>query len=260
MLNSLPLLDKKVLVPRGKDQAKSFSQLVERFGGIPVEIPLIAFRPIASNERIQDCLRALDTYDWIIFTSNVTVETFFSFLEDGVAVLPKVAVIGKKTEEVLKEKGVQAEFVPSVYVAEEFVEEFLPILEGGSKVLIPKGNLAREYIATALTEAGTQVDEVIIYETYLPEESRLKVRGMLADGEVDILTFTSPSTVDHFMEVVKEFGLYEPMSNCIVSCIGPVTEKKLHEYGLTVHASPKEYTVKDMINSTIDFLKKASLK
>ncbi|MDN3018491.1 uroporphyrinogen-III synthase [Paenibacillus sp. BSR1-1] len=256
MLNSLPLLDKKVLVPRGKDQAKSFSQLVESYGGIPIEIPLIAFRPIASNERLQDCLKALGTYDWIVFTSNITVETFFTFLDDSVGALPRVAVIGKKTEEVLKDKGVQAEFVPSVYVAEEFVEEFLPILKSGSKVLIPKGNLAREYIASALTEAGAQVDEVIIYETYLPEESRLKVRGMLADGEIDILTFTSPSTVDHFMEVVKDYGLHEQMSSCIISCIGPVTEKKLHEYGLAVHASPKEYTVKDMIKSTIDFLEK----
>ncbi|WP_223591121.1 uroporphyrinogen-III synthase [Neobacillus bataviensis] len=256
MLNSLPLLDKRVLVPRGKDQAKSFSQLVESYGGIPIEIPLIAFRPIASNERLQDCLKALDTYDWIIFTSNVTVETFFTFLDDSVEALPRVAVIGKKTEEVLKEKGVQAEFVPSVYVAEEFVEEFLPILQSGSKVLIPKGNLAREYIAAALTEAGAQVEEVIIYETYLPEESRLKVRGMLADGEIDILSFTSPSTVDHFMEVVKDYDLHEQLSSCVISCIGPVTEKKLLEYGLAVHASPKVYTVKDMINSTIDFLEK----
>lgn len=257
MLKQKPLLDKKVLVPRGKDQAKSFSQLVERFGGIPVEIPLIAFRPIEKNQRLQDCLQALDTYDWLIFTSNVTVETFFSFLKNNAgSVLPKIAVIGKRTEEVLKKKGVQAEFVPSTYVAEAFVEEFLPIIETSSKVLIPKGNLAREYIATALTEAGAQVDEVVIYETYLPIENRIKLAQMIAEKQIDILTFTSPSTVDHFMEIVNEYGLDEQLSTCIIGCIGPVTEKKLLEYGLTVHASPKEYTVKDMINSTIDYLVK----
>src|SRR3954447_24145126 len=104
MIKSLPLLDLKVLVPRGKDQAKSFSQLVERYGGIPIEIPLIAFRPIEKTQPLHECLLALDTYDWVIFTSNVTVETFFSFIKEEKVdwKLPKIAVIGKKTAEVLK--------------------------------------------------------------------------------------------------------------------------------------------------------------
>jgi uroporphyrinogen-III synthase len=256
MIQSSPLLDKKVLVPRGENQAKSFSQLVERAGGIPVEIPLIAFRPIEQNRRLQDYLKALGTYDWIIFTSNVTVETFFSFFQQKEAdlQLPKIAVIGKKTAEVLTVRGVHVDFVPSAYVAEVFVQEFLPCIQKDSRVLLPKGNLAREYIAAALTEAGAVVDEVVIYETYLPEESRDKLARMLAERQLDILLFTSPSTVDHFMEVVKEFSLSEQLKECIIGCIGPVTEKKLQAHGLRVHASPKEYTVKEMINSTIAYL------
>jgi uroporphyrinogen-III synthase len=254
MSDSSPLLDQRVLVPRGKDQAKSFSKLVERYGGIPVEIPLIAFRPIAKNRRLEDCLAALDTYDWIIFTSNVTVETFFSVFDQEVSTLPKIAVIGKKTAEVLQAKGIQVSFVPSVYVAEAFVEEFLLMVDPHAKVLLPKGNLAREHIAASLSEAGTKVDEVVIYETYLPEESRLKLAQLLSNHELDILTFTSSSTVDHFMEVVREFGLEMQLKNCIIGCIGPITEKKLLEYGLAVHASPKEYTVKDMIKSIMVYL------
>ena len=248
------LLDKKVLVPRGRGQAKSFSKLVERYGGIPVEIPLIAFRPIEKNQHLQVCLEALDTYDWIIFTSNVTVETFFSFYDRDATALPKIAVIGKRTAEVLQQKGIHPAFVPSAYVAEVFVEEFLPLVDAHAKILLPKGNLAREYIATSLTAAGAQVNEVVIYETYLPEESRLKLAQMLSENELDILTFTSPSTVDHLMVVVKEYGLEEQLKKCIVGCIGPVTEKKLLEYGLTVHASPEQYTVKDMMESTIAYL------
>lgn len=257
MLKQKPLLGKKVLVPRGKDQAKSFSQLVERHGGIPIEIPLIAFRPIEDNGRLQECLKALDTYDWIIFTSNVTVETFCSFLDGSAPNFPKVAAIGKKTEEVLKEKGLQVEFVPSMYVAEAFVEEFLPYIHRGSRVLLPKGNLAREYIAASLAEAGAIVDEVVIYETYMPAENREKLAQMLADKQLDILLFTSPSTVGHLMKVVSEFGLDEQLKECVIGCIGPVTEKKLLAYGLTVHASPKEYTVNEMIKCTIAYLEKA---
>jgi uroporphyrinogen-III synthase len=152
------------------------------------------------------------------------------------------------------ERGLSPAFVPSSYVAEAFVEEFIPYIDKGSKILLPKGNLAREYIARSLTQVGAQVDEVVIYETYMPAESRVKLAGMLAEHQLDILTFTSPSTVDHLMEVVKEYGLEEQLKDCMIGCIGPVTEKKLRAYGLTVHASPKVYTVKDMINSTIAYL------
>lgn len=256
MIKSSPLLGRKVLVPRGENQARSFSQLIEKYGGIPIEIPLIAFRPIERNPRLLTILKALDTYDWIIFTSNVTVETFFSFfsLAETENYFPKIAVIGKKTEEGLLEKGMQPEFVPSTYVAETFVEEFLPFIHENSRVLIPKGNLAREYISTSLTDFGANVDEVVIYETYMPEESRKKLAEMLVLNQLDILLFTSPSTVDHFMDVVQQKELMHYLNECIFGSIGPTTEKKLQAYGLPVHASPKEYTVKEMINSTIAYL------
>ncbi|MGJ7912320.1 uroporphyrinogen-III synthase [Neobacillus sp. LXY-1] len=254
MLKSLPLLEKKVLVPRGENQAKSFSELIERYGGTPVEIPLIAFRPIQSNKRLQEILEAIDTYDWIIFTSNTTVETFFSFFKADKRLLPKIAVIGKKTKQVLVDKGLKVDFVPSAYVAEVFVDDFLPTIHKGARVLIPKGNLAREYISNALLQAGAEVEEVVIYETYMPDENRARLAKMLAADQLNILMFTSPSTVDHLMNVVKEFHLSEHLKKCIISCIGPVSEKKLLEYNLPVHASPKEYTVEGMIKSTIAYL------
>ena len=257
MLKPCGLKDKKVLVPRGAGQAKSFSQLVEKYGGISIEIPLIAFRPIEINQRLQTAMDNIDTYDWIIFTSNVTVETFFSFKKiEEFVVFPKIAVIGKKTEEVLNEQGLKAEFVPSAYVAEVFVEEFLPFVAKGSKILLPKGNLAREYISSSLIKNGAHVDEIVIYETYMPNESREKLAKMLSADELDILMFTSPSTVDHFMSVVQEYKLESHLENCVIGCIGPVTEKKLLSYGLPVHAAPEEYTVKEMIKSTIQYLEK----
>ncbi|WML45570.1 uroporphyrinogen-III synthase [Neobacillus sp. PS3-40] len=253
--SSLPLLNKKVLVPRGKKQAKSFSQLLKRYGGIPVEIPLIAFRPKMITQKLMEYLNALHTYDWIIFTSNVTVETFLSFVgPEGIITSPKIAVIGKRTEKVVEEKGLRVEFSPTEYVAEAFVEEFLPNLQIGVKILIPKGNLARDYIADSLRKNGAIVDEVVVYETYMPEESFTKLAIAMENQELDILLFTSPSTVDHFMDTIKELGLESCLSGCLIGCIGPSTEKKLKSYNLKVHASPKVYTVEEMIKSMNAYL------
>lgn len=254
MIASLPLQNKTVMIPRGEAHSKSFSELVARFGGIPVEIPLIAFQPVAATKDILELFNQLHTYDWIIFTSNVTVETFFSFL-NGPVTLPKIAVIGEKTRQVLEHRGVKVDFTPGKYVAEDFVKEFLPHLHEGSRVLIPKGNLSRDYIAASFTKHGAIVDEVVIYDTYLPEESRDKLIKMLSSRSLDILTFTSPSTIDHFMEIVEANKLQNELSDCIVACIGPISKRKAEECGLTVHAAPEKYTVEEMLKSVIEYLK-----
>ncbi|MFE8703422.1 uroporphyrinogen-III synthase [Cytobacillus sp. FJAT-54145] len=250
--SSLPLKKKKVLVPRGKKHAKPFSDLVESYGGVPVEIPLLAFRPIEPTKDLQHTFDSLHTYDWIIFTSNVTVETFFAIYKGNT--LPKIAAIGDKTEQALGRRGMDVHFKPNKFVAESFVEEFIPHVTKGTRILIPKGNLAREYISTSLQEVGGEVDELIIYETYFPKESEELLVHVLSEKALDIITFTSPSTVDHFLKVVKQYKLHENIKGCIVTCIGPVTKKRAEALGLTVHAMPSIYTVHEMIKSVILYL------
>ncbi|PLR75486.1 uroporphyrinogen-III synthase [Bacillus sp. V3-13] len=252
----LPLQGKTVLIPRSKKQASSFSDLVRRYGGIPVEIPLIEFKAVEKSGQLVKAFENLHTYHWIIFTSSITVETFFSFLPDLQSEsFPKIAVIGEKTRQKLLEKGLKAAFTPGEYVAEAFVKEFLPLLEGGGKILLPKGNLAREYIAASLREAGAVVDELIIYETFLPPASRSLLTEMIKGKRLDVLTFTSPSIVDHFFETAEVEGLKESVKDCLVACIGPVTKARAEFYGLTVNVMPDTYTVQEMVNNLAAYLR-----
>lgn len=254
---TLSLSGKTVLVPRGKEQAKSFSDLIISYGGDPVEIPLIAFKPVQASSELFAIINELHSYDWIIFTSNVTVETFLSFIDlTKQKRLPKIATIGKRTEQCLKKARIQVDFTPQEYVAEGFVQEFLPFVQPGMKILIPKGNLARSYISNALTAKGAFVDELIIYSTYFPEESRQLLKEKLATKSIDILTFTSPSTVDHLMEVVSEYKLHQHIDDCIIGSIGPITTKRVEHYGLKVHSEPDVYTVQHMLKTIIAYLEK----
>ncbi|CAM3747873.1 uroporphyrinogen-III synthase [Mesobacillus zeae] len=250
---ALPLQNKQVLIPRGKGHARSFSELVKKHGGIPAEIPLLAFRPVPASEEIHDMIDELHQYDWIIFTSNVTVDSFFS-LYKGAGRFPKTAAIGEKTREALEHHGIHTDFMPEKYVAEEFVQEFLPRVTDGMKVLIPKGNLAREHIASSLRMNGASVEELIIYETYLPEESKERLAFMLDSRKLDVLAFTSPSTISHFMEVVKEKELEDCICGCVIACIGPVSKRKAEEHGLHVHVCPEKYTVEEMLKGIVKFL------
>lgn len=257
MSEHLPLLGKRILVPRGKNEAKAFSSLVEKYGGVPMEIPLLAFRPIEVTKELNEMLHHLHTYDWIIFTSNITVETFLSFFNNQSVTLPKSAVIGERTSEILKKKGFEVNFIPQEYVAEGFVREFLHLVQPGMKVLIPKGNLARDYIAESLISVGARVDEIVVYETYLPVESKVQLKKAVSEKQLDILTFTSPSTVDHFMQVINENGLSRNIEDCLISCIGPVTKVRIEAVGLRVDICPEKYTVKDMLKEIVRYIEKA---
>lgn len=252
------LSGKKVLVPRGKKNAKSFSTIVEGYGGIPVEVPLLDFRPVENNELLHPIIHQLHTYDWIIFTSDVTVETFFAILGEK-QLLPKIAVIGEKTEKVLLEMGVPVHFVPKEYVAESFAKEFSPYVIEGEKILIPKGNLARNYIAQYFRSQGNVVDEVIIYETYFPDSSKEKLIELLNKKSLDVLPFTSPSTIDHFISVVKEYNLDDSIKDCVIAAIGPVSKKKCESVGLPVHVMPHVYTSNEMIKAVAEYLQKMNV-
>ncbi|USK49088.1 uroporphyrinogen-III synthase [Bacillus sp. CMF12] len=253
MKQTSPLEGMTVLVPRWKKQAHSFSALIQSFGGIPVEIPLIAFEPLQDKEALIQAYKRIHTYDWVIFTSKTAVDAFFENLS-LCGPFPNIAVIGEKTKKFLMDKGLKVQFMPREYVAEGFVGDFLPFVEKGMKVLIPKGNLARDYIAASLSENGADVDEIIVYETTFPRESIGLLRKQLSGKGLDVLAFTSPSTVDHFIGALKELGYQNAVKDSVVGCIGPVTKERAKAYGLQVHAVPEEYTVHSMLKSIISYL------
>lgn len=254
---SLPLNGKRILVTRDKSQSNSFSNLVLKNGGIPIEIPLIDFRPVPISKHLQLIINQWFTYDWVIFTSRMAVESFFNLVENfHVSKWPKIAVIGEKTERIIKSKGLSVHFVPTKFVTEVFTVEFSKIITPGMKVLIPKGNLARKFIYDSLQSKGVQVDELVVYETYFPKESEKRLSRLLKEKGADILSFTSPSTVDYFMKIVEQNALAEHISQCIIACIGPVTKKRIEFYGFKVHAVPEKYTVEDTVESIISYINK----
>lgn len=256
-----PLAGKKILVPRSKKQTGGMAAFIAEYGGEAVEIPLLAFkyRPLA--ESIKQHLGNQDkSYDWIIFTSSNGVKAFFQEVSDIEQIyLPKIASIGEITTAALNKLGYQTDFVPSSYVAEAFVEEFIPIIKEDERILLVKGNLAREYVSTRLKHTHAILEEAILYETYFPKSSEAQIATRLDKQELDVLLFTSSSTVDHFMDIVKKYQLMEQTKQCIIVCIGPITKERVEYYGLKVHVTPEIYTVASMIVALVKYYKQKKI-
>ena len=244
-----PLFGKKVLVTRSRDQASELSHLLREQGAEPVEFPVIKITPPECSRELDAALERIDKYDWVLFTSaNGALSVLSRLYELGRDVRslkgPKVGAIGPATAETLSCMGIMVDFTPSRFVAEAVVEEF-PEDPSGKRILIPRAQEAREVIPEKLTERGADVDVVTVYRTEIEESCAAPVKEMLENGEIDIITFTSSSTVKNF---VKLIGASVP-AGVQIACIGPITAQTAEEHGLKPDIVAEEYTVEGLVRA-----------
>ncbi|MGH2495608.1 MAG: uroporphyrinogen-III synthase [Ktedonobacteraceae bacterium] len=274
-----PLLGKRILVTRTLEQAASFSKRLRKLGAAPFEFPIIRIAPPLDWQPLDDALRRLCNatftyYDWLIFTSVNGVESVFGRLNEFGLTIPvasatRVAAIGPATAAALARYGVQTDLVPGEYIAEGVVAALMEDarLRGaslaGKRVLLPRAAVARDVLVTELKAAGAIVQEVAAYRT-LPVSSDdaqgLEVVRMLQAGELQMLTFTSSSTVRNFMQWLMSSApaLAEKLqANTgdealpIIACIGPITAQTAREVGLHPQIEATTFTIDGLIEAIV---------
>jgi uroporphyrinogen III methyltransferase/synthase len=233
----LPLFGQRVVLTRAEEQSAESAEQLRRLGADVVVAPTIEIHEPSSWGPIDAAIDALETYDWLIFTSRNGVDRFLNRLDrsprDLRAIRGRLAAIGSATAEALAEARLKVDCVPTEFVSESLLEALDDDLTG-KKVLIARAESAREVLPEELRRRGAQVDVAPAYRTVVPDGSHL--REVLAVKSPDWITFTSSSTVRHFVEMVG----VEVLRDIRVASIGPITSQTIREYGLepTVEASP----------------------
>ncbi|MBA4380638.1 MAG: HemD protein, partial [Anaerolinea sp.] len=232
-----------------------FAAALTAAGFEPIYFPVIEIRPMEDNTALDRALQKLTCYDWVVFTSVNGVEAVWEHLPplpapfggasrgEGLGV--RVAAIGPKTADALRTRGVNPDFVPDEYVA----EAILPGLGDlrGRWVLLPRAEIAREALPKAIVKADGVAHEIAVYHT-LPAEPDPAGLAALRSG-VDVVTLTSPSTVQNFVAIVRQHGL-DPLrlpGNPVFACIGPITEQAARDEGLNNLVMADEYTTEGLI-------------
>ncbi|MDP2995085.1 MAG: uroporphyrinogen-III synthase [Anaerolineales bacterium] len=240
----------KILITRPRAQSADFGAALQMAGFEPVYFPVIEIRPVEDLTALDRALAKINCYDWVVFTSVNGVEVFFDHIvgANGRSPLPdnlKIAAIGPKTAEALRERGIEPSFVPEEYVA----EALLPGLGDlrGAWVLLPRAEIARKTLPEAIVAAGGVAHEIAVYHT-LPAEADAEGLAELKAG-VDVVTFTSPSTVHNFVQIVRQNGLdpFHLPAAPKIACIGPITERTAREEGFEVTIVAQEYTTEGLI-------------
>lgn len=257
-----PLFGKRVVVTRSRGQASVLVEELARAGAAPLEFPTIKVVPPGDGyEALDSAIARLRSaspppYDWIVFTSANGVEHFFRRLDEAGDVRDlkgvRLGAIGPATAAALAQRGLKADFVPGEYRAEAVVEGLLKLGAAGARVLIPRALEAREVLPEELKAAGAEVEVVPAYETVTDESGAGELNQMLKAGEIDIITFTSSSTVRNFASLLDGLSLTDMPDTVTVACIGPVTAATARELGLRVDVVAGEYTIPGLVKALID--------
>jgi uroporphyrinogen III methyltransferase/synthase len=155
----------------------------------------------------------------------------------------RLAAIGPATAAALRDWGLIAEVVPEEYVTEGLLDRLRPLVTPGARVLLPRAAETRDVLVRELTAHGAHVTEVAAYRTRAATEHAAGLREALADGRVDVVTFTSSSTVRSFCALFGGAELPRLLRGVTVACIGPITRATAEGRGLATQIVPADYTI-----------------
>jgi uroporphyrinogen III methyltransferase/synthase len=253
-----PLHGRRVIVTRARAQASTLSAELRALGAEVIEAPAIRIEPL-DPAPLARALGRLSTYQWAIFTSQNAVELAWGALRRlggdartfaGV----KVAAVGPATADALLARGLAVDVVPERYAAEGLIDALRARSDvRGARVLFARADGARELLPAALREMGAEVEEVPVYRSVPDPEGSEAARAALRDGQVDLVTFTSGSTVRFFVDAVG----VEAARRARIASIGPITSDAARSLGLTVDVEAAEATIPGLVRAVVDALRGA---
>jgi uroporphyrinogen III methyltransferase/synthase len=250
--DNLPLFGKRVLVTRAEHQTKELSQLLLERGAMPVEMPVIKVSPPRTWKELDKAILSIKNYDWIIFTSVNAVEIFWKRLQakklDARQFAgTKIGAIGPATAGALEERGLHPDYVPKTYASQGFLTGLKKQDVAGRRVLLPRADIAGNELSDGLTKRGAKVHQVTAYMTATFSSSSSQAKQMLLRREIDVITFTSTSTVNGLLAILGQ--KWEVIKQARLACIGPNTAAALADKGLEVDIVAREHTMPGLVEA-----------
>ena len=251
-----PLAGTRILVGRARHQASKLSAGLRSLGASVVEIPFIEIRKPQSFEPLDEALRNLKNYDWLILTSVNGVHAMwerrrkFRLTKKHFKHL-QIAAIGPATKAALVKTGLKVKMVPEEYVAESVVKGLRDKV-AGKRVLLVRAKVARDVIPEELRAAGAVVDVVEAYETVVPKKSSERLRALMKNStrRPHIVTFTSSSTARNFAELLGK-SRAGALKSVQFASIGPITSATLRELDLPPAIEAREFTMGGLVRAIV---------
>ena len=250
-----PLFGKDVIVTRSRTQSSSLVSKISDLGGNPIEIPTIKINKIENNTELENEIKNISHYTYLVLTSKNAVEIFFNKLDEmnldsrALANL-KICAVGSATAKEIKNNGINPDIVPEKFLAEYLFEELKSVLKSTDKVLIPRAKNARDFLVNKISKICS-VKEVHIYQTVLNNINKEEILKELNSLEEKYITFTSSSTVTNFVDIIGMDNI-DKLNKLKVISIGPITTKTAKDIGINVYREANISTIDGMVDCIIN--------
>jgi uroporphyrinogen III methyltransferase/synthase len=247
-----PLFGRRIVVTRSREQASDLVSALSELGAECLECPTIRVAPPEDCAPLDGAIAELPQTHWVVFTSVNGVRFFFErlfALGRDVRDLGRVrtAAIGPATAAALRRFGLNSDLVPESYRAESIVAAFRREELQGRRVLLPRALEARQVLPEKLAAMGAVVREVPAYRTLAGEGDGGRLERALAEGPIDLVTFTSSSTVRNFKALAAGAGLGARVAQTPAACIGPITADTAAALGFDVRVTADTYTIPGLV-------------
>ena len=256
--DSRPLTGKRILVTRARQQASSLSRLLADRGAQPVEVPAIAVEAIENNVELVRAIRDIDSYQWVVFTSVNGVETFFNrlnklHLDARILKNVKISAIGPATAESLKSRGILVDYLPAEFTSRGLLDVLKNKSISGQRFLLPRADIGDKELVEGLESMGAEVRDIAVYRTAPAVEAIARGKEMLLDHNIDVITFTSSSTVTNFIDSFRSQKL--DLNGAKIACIGEKTAETAKKAGLKVDIIAREATIPGLVAAIEEYFK-----
>jgi uroporphyrinogen III methyltransferase/synthase len=249
-----PLFGKNIVVTRDVRGNADFAAKIICRGGNPIEFPTMKIKSLTETNEFLRALARLGRaeFDWVIFTSANGVSIFFDALQRlgkdaRVFGSAKIAAIGSETASKLSEFGIKADFVPTVFTGEQLGKQLMCFTNlRDKKILILRSQLASMELVGILEQAGAEVLNVSVYDIVERKNECGWLVEKINKGEIDWLTFASPSSARMFFEQIPIQLINS--GTVKVASIGPSTSEQLKNLGVKVDVTAGEHTIDGLLD------------
>lgn len=234
----------RIVVTRGASQSGPLLDLLRARGAAALSLPVIELVPPADPAPLAGAIAALDTFDWIVFSSANGVRFFFEAAGPR-PIRARFACVGPATAAALAPYGYAADRIPESYVAEALAAVFTPAELRGRRVLLPQAASARDVLARHLTAAGALVEPVVAYRNVVPAGAAEACARIFSGQHLDWVLFTSSSTVKNLLAVAGK----DVLQGVRIASIGPVTTEACRRHGLNVAVEALPHTAEGLVSA-----------
>ena len=251
-----PLFGKRVLITRPRHQAHDMVHRLIELGAVPFVLPMVEIREPADWGPVDQAIRTLGQYQWLVFTSANGVDAFLGRLESlGLDLRTlgntRLAAIGPKTAEALRHYHLNADLVPTRYQSEDLAAALMTQIQPGQRILLARADRGRDVLREQLATTCT-VEQIAVYSQVDALEADEEMLNALRRGEIEFVTLTSSNIARALLTRLDATCRRRIETGEIkLVTISGVTSDEVRKLGFTVAAEALQATAEGVIEAMI---------